>query len=619
MFRTLAKPSREPWIVVAGRPWEAIKSLLQPKALLVPAILLFGALVRAAWLGRGGLGHTAGEAQNIAIAFAQTGAIANAFGPGSGLTAHLNPVPEIFAGSIYRLFGIESATSETILAGCAIFIAMASGYAMFRAFALLGVPLAWRIAALSIYALLPVNPELETVAFRIWEGGITVLLAAILLVGALVCEKASTIGWRQWASQSVIASLILFFNPAMGVAAFTMLGILLFRQSPMRRWPPLVAMSALALVLVLAPWTIRNSEAFGSFIPLRSNAGLELALANYQGAVDTADRRQAFVERLNEIHPLKSQQAFNRMLTYGNERNYARTLGSEAREWIVENPGSFLRLSIRHITQFYFPPKWFWTIDGESSIGNGVKQAIFWIISALGLTGAIAGLLFWRGGWLYLSAFALAPSVTYAVVQPVLRYHYLVYGILVFLAVETVRRCFSQRAAFFARLMGIQTMQLTEAELHAAGGEVGCCRALGQTASDWIDAHPWDFLTLSERRFIEFFLRPRWFWSPYSATPEHYGGLRQSVVWLAALGGLATLVAMAPFRRGYAYILAAVAGIEYPALRYRYPVSTLLVFRALDGAFRLFAYPRRQTPPARSAQRLATAPRTFETWPPSPR
>jgi hypothetical protein len=214
---------------------EAIKSLLHRKTpLIVSAILLLGALMRAALLWWRGLGHAPGEAQNIAIAFAQTGAIADAFGRGTGLTAQLNPVSEIFAGSVYRIFGIESTASETILAVCAIFITMASGYALFRAFALLGVPLAWRITALVIYALLPINFELETTMFRTSEGGISVLLALVLLVGVLVCANASRVGWRQWAGLSAIASLILFFNPAMGLAAFAMLGILLQASVPRR-------------------------------------------------------------------------------------------------------------------------------------------------------------------------------------------------------------------------------------------------------------------------------------------------------------------------------------------------------------------------------------------------
>ena len=79
-------------------------------------------------------------------------------------------------------------------------------------------------------------------------------------------------------------------------------------------------------------------------------------------------------------------------------------------------------------------------------------------------------------------------------------------------------------------------------------------------------------------------------------TPERFSGLRQFVVWLAALGGLATLVAMAPFRRAYAYILVAILAysapyvLVHPDLRHRYSISTLLIFCALDGSFRLFAY-----------------------------
>ena len=49
---------------------------------------------------------------------------------------------------------------------------------------------------------------------------------------------------------------------------------------------------------------------------------------------------------------------------------------------------------------------------------------------------------------------------------------------------------------------------------------------------------------------------------------------------------------MAPWRRPYAYILVAVLACSLPyifvqpVLRYRYMISTLLIFCALDGAFR---------------------------------
>jgi hypothetical protein len=59
---------------------------------------------------------------------------------------------------------------------------------------------------------------------------------------------------------------------------------------------------------------------------------------------------------------------------------------------------------------------------------------------------------------------------------------------------------------------------------------------------------------------------------------------------------------MAPWRRPYAYILVAVLACSLPyifvqpVLRYRYMISTLLIFCALDGAFRLIAYIRANGP-----------------------
>ena len=153
-------------------------------------------------------------------------------------------------------------------------------------------------------------------------------------------------------------------------------------------------------------------------------------------------------------------------------------------------------------------------------------------------------------------------------------------------------------AAYLSRLIEIHPIRMDAAELKAKGGEVAYYHALDQQVRDWIAAHPWEFLNLTGRRFIEFFLPPRWFWSLFWGGPVHLIGLRQSVIWAASLGGLATLFAMAPWRRPYAYILVAVLGCALPYMlvqpipRYRYMISTILLFCALDGAFRLIAHIR---------------------------
>jgi hypothetical protein len=153
------------------------------------------------------------------------------------------------------------------------------------------------------------------------------------------------------------------------------------------------------------------------------------------------------------------------------------------------------------------------------------------------------------------------------------------------------------QAAYFAHFKEMHPMWMVASELEAKGGEVAYYHALSQQVRDWIAAHPWEFLNLCGRRFIEFFLPPRWFWTVFWPVPAHLIGLRQLVVWAAALGGLVTLFVMAPRQRPYGYILVAVLGCSLPyvavqaaSLRYRYMISTLLIFCALDGAFRLIAH-----------------------------
>jgi hypothetical protein len=175
-------------------------------------------------------------------------------------------------------------------------------------------------------------------------------------------------------------------------------------------------------------------------------------------------------------------------------------------------------------------------------------------------------------------------------------------------------------ATLNSRMNEIHPSRMAPGQLDAKGGEVAYYHALGQQVRDWIAAHPWEFLNLCGRRFIEFFLPPRRFWSPYLEHTVHLIGLRQLVVWTTTLGGLATLFVMAPRQRPYAYILVAVLGcsppyiLVEPMLRYRYMISTLLIFCALDGAFRLVAWVRASVP-GNKERRDSSSPRLRITLP----
>lgn len=421
---------------------------------IIPAILALGVFARLVWQGLRGPDWVAGgEAPNAAIAFAQTGLLMGAYGPGHGLTAHVSPIPVLFAGSIYRLFGVQSPSSETLLAIWTLGLAATSFFFMYRAFMAAGAPRLAAVGGLAACALLPLNFVDETVTFRVWEGTLAAALGSAIVYLVVRTHNDRELGWGRVLLLSVLAALLFFINPALGLAAYTACLLLTLRRMPARRWPGVAIIAVAVLALVVTPWALRNQQALGETVLLRSNFGLELALANNPAAAAARtgeEQHAAFYARLHEIHPYESAQALARVKAVGEVR-YAQGLGKEARAWMLANPIDTARLTLRHLGQFYFPPSWFWEIYEEGSVGIGLKQALTWAISLLGLVGVALALCRRRQQFQYLAIMALVPCLPYLIVQPVPRYRYLVYAPLVFFSAYLIVSLLQWLRARFAR------------------------------------------------------------------------------------------------------------------------------------------------------------------------
>ncbi len=209
---------------------------------------------------------------------------------------------------------------------------------------------------------------------------------------------------------------------------------------PARRWPAVAATAATALALFIVPWTLRNQAALGEPIWLRSNFGLELALANHPGAVDPVDPAQVFRDRLQEIHPFpKSGSGYARMQAAGGEVRYARQLGQETQHWIASNPGAFAQLTLRHAREFFFPPAWLWEIYGPFSSARQ-RSVMHTAIAAAGLFGAAVALAAaWRR-YRFAVIMLVVPAMPYFVLQPILRYRYIIFGLLIMFAFDLAAR-----------------------------------------------------------------------------------------------------------------------------------------------------------------------------------
>jgi hypothetical protein len=182
---------------------------------------------------------------------------------------------------------------------------------------------------------------------------------------------------------------------------------------------------ALPLVIV-APWLVRNYCAFGQFVFVRSNLGLELAVSNNDCASSwSLDNFGSGCSA--RFHPNENLEVARQVAALGEPRFNALQL-EKAISWIRANPSRFARLTVERVWRFWFLP------------AHHEKGAGYWnvllisLLTALGVPGLIllaranrsAALL--CGGCL-----AVFPLIHY-IVQVDLRYRYPILWISTFLA-----------------------------------------------------------------------------------------------------------------------------------------------------------------------------------------
>ncbi len=145
--------------------------------------------------------------------------------------------------------------------------------------------------------------------------------------------------WR-WPGFGVHAGLLALLQPSLlTVIVFYSAWLTWRRVRPRQLW-----IAIAGLVLVVAPWTIRNYLVLGRLIPLRDNFGLELWLGNHPGMSGTVD--------------------FNRDFPDIDPTNYARlgelpfmdTKFREATDFILHDPAGFAGRVLRRIFEFWYRP-----------------------------------------------------------------------------------------------------------------------------------------------------------------------------------------------------------------------------------------------------------------------
>jgi hypothetical protein len=421
--------------------------------LLLALLIIAGVAIRVVWLVSKPqfpvVGEIIGETQNAAIAFSRTGVIGDAFAPGQGPTAHVMPITPAIAGYVYRWFGIDTPASIGILTTWTMFLVFGGYLLFYRAFARLGTPVSVRLATFAFLCLYPLNRGLEAATFRVWEGAMAVFMGAFFLDQLLRLDRAAIIARRDMIGLGLLAAACFFVSPPTGLAAYAGGLLLMVRKTEPRRWPGVIGIVAVTAAIVLTPWLDRNINEMGRPILLRDNFGLELAQAFYPEAATTTDDKRTFLDRHRSMHPFGDHlgNAYAKMQAAGGEAAYAEKLGAEAKAWMAANPGASAKLAAQHLTEMLFPPDWYWGMYFHGKPQNSLaKLAPHWAISALALAGIAYGLRQVGARYAYVAFFALLPLLPYILVQPTLRYRYLVITLFTYIAADFLWRLWARRA-----------------------------------------------------------------------------------------------------------------------------------------------------------------------------
>ena len=416
-------------------------SLIIAAGLAVVAVVL-----RLAWAAIGDHFHpVVSENYEIAQAIARTGVVADAYHLGSGPTAHAAPLWPAFAGTIYRLFGLHSTAAEVALTLASLVFVGVSVVALDRSATLLGISRAARLAAIGFIALVPLEFEIETELSRVWEQSVGAAALGLYLWLVLVLDaRRPPMPWRSIAGLAALAAPLVMICPPVALGAYGCLGVLAWRRRGLHAVIVAALLSVGFVAVTAYPWALRNEHYLGEKIWLRSNFGFVFAEGFHAAAVDPIDPRRTFVARMAEIDPFERARGFRELVAHGGEAGYSRYWTARTMAWITANPAAAARIAVRHVGEFFLPPRWQWTVYSTRGAAVGLKQALTWAVTLLGFAGVAAGIGRDRR-FVYPLAMLVLPVLPYIAAQPVIRYRYVIASLLVFLAADLVVRLIAAR------------------------------------------------------------------------------------------------------------------------------------------------------------------------------
>jgi len=288
--------------------------------------------------------------------------LASPFGVPTGPSAFVAPGYPILIAGVFRVFGSYTLASAVVII-CAqialnlvtIWLMMWVGRRLFDQRVAIVAGLVWACSLPLIW--------IPTI---FWDTSLAICLMVGLL--ALVLHFSGKNTWFIWIFLGAYCAMTALINPAMILVLAAMLGWLAWR---LRKAQPYgIILASLTFCAVFAPWPLRNAKVFHSFIPLRTTVGFELWMGNRPGATGYLDESLFPSFNPAELSDYRSR----------GELGYTAHKSELAKQYILDNPVSFVRLTGRRIVRYWL------------GTGSEKGSSIFALHAALTFGFGVAGL-----------------------------------------------------------------------------------------------------------------------------------------------------------------------------------------------------------------------------------
>ena len=341
----------------------------------------------------------------------------NPYGGSTGPSAWEPPLYPYLIGGIFKIFGVYTYASAWVLLSInSLFAALTTIPVYLVAHRTFGARVAlWSARAWAL------NPYVWYWSIHwIWDTTFTPLMLALIFLVALELEQWP--GWRGWILFGALWGVGALANPTT-LSFLPFCGLWVWRQRYRRGLPSLggLVLSSFVFILVLSPWLVRNYEAFGRFVFIRDDFGLQFRLGNN----NLADGMliATLQPNLNKLELEK----FQRLGEIAYEADCRRL----AFEWIRAHPGRFAVISMKRFLYYWNGmPR-----PTDSTAPWDFRSSLFLASSVLAIWGLGRALRQKQSGaWLFAGLVAAYPTVYYFV-YPHARYRHPIEPELVILAV----------------------------------------------------------------------------------------------------------------------------------------------------------------------------------------